>query len=193
MEKRGKDFESQMWYYFGTLSWSSWRNRGYSFSTKIIHVSAFPLFHLKCQASHKVQGVSGAVIEMLFSQIKRGTLLKRWSQHWQIILHHSPSTLAAASCGWCCGWWMVLQDGVGFYEKLWMSDPRWRGAPPSQWGCHPSPPLSLQSTNILSRACTHPPPTTTTTIATTSTAITITSKHQHLDSTFTPPSSTSCI
>ena len=65
---------------------------------------------------------------------------------------------------------MVLQDGVGFYEKLWMSDPRWRGAPPSQWGCHPSPPLSLQSTNILSRACTHPPPTTTT-IATTSSAI----------------------
>ena len=87
---------------------------------------------------------------------------------------------------------MVLQDGVGFYEKLWMSDPRWRGAPPSQWGCHPSPPLSLQSTNILSRACTHPPPTTTT-IASTCTAITITAKHQYLDSAFTPPSSTTTI
>ena len=51
-KKRSRDLKGQMWYYFGTFSWPTWKNRGYSFSTKLIHFSAFPSF------SSKVSGLT---------------------------------------------------------------------------------------------------------------------------------------
>ena len=55
---------------------------------------------------------------MLFSQIKQGTLLKRWSQHWQIIVHHSPSSsqlwmmlwMMDGAPGWCWILWKVVDE-----------------------------------------------------------------------------------
>ena len=55
---------------------------------------------------------------MLISQIKRGTLLKRWSQHWQIIVHHSPSSsqlwmmlwMMDGAPGWCWILWKVVDE-----------------------------------------------------------------------------------
>ena len=55
---------------------------------------------------------------MLISQIKRGTLLKRWSQFWQIIVHHSSSSsqlwmmlwMMDGAPGWCWILWKVVDE-----------------------------------------------------------------------------------